>query len=286
MIYSRQSKEQERCIHSGEFSHSLYTGLAKMTRLRKVAFIYKWKDHPAELIRIWSRSPLQLAYPAGSLARSWNPYHLKPSLPAVVHLVRAFKRILHALSKTGQSVNFAHSLKLPGDIFNSTSDIFRYGHIWDYAGPTTQSIRELTISILPSEEASGESIDKLDLFESLLLNASTLKCLRLFVDKSVYSRQRISLSQVFPTKRYPKNLVRLHLVGIRSSSEELSVFFQHMPKLRHLTLEEIDIEEGCWKDVTESVIKWTALCSIRMRALRELETGVTVSMASLYEPLY
>lgn len=84
-----------------------------------------------------------------------------------------------------------------------------------------------------------------------------------------------SISEVFQNLKLPA-LEALDLSGMLGSAPGISAFLRDQPRLRKLSLQEIEPSEGTWADLVDDMLQWLLLDFVKLQLPLREDGGVEI----------
>lgn len=279
-LYSEKAEEQDH-YNSGELLACLCIGLTKLIHVDKVKFQYSWTDGHLRSID-WSKKPRDLRLSSSPLARSWSPFHLRPSSSIIdTPITLEFDNVISAFSLTGRPLRVLDAYSPPSvayEVFHSKSFLSRTFR--QHSFPAMYYLESLTLKINMRHYSQSSSANSkveepkektlpVDLLAVALYRLPRLRSLSLDGCLCDSGNGMILMSELFQTSTLPA-LEVLDLSGMLGSSAHISAFLRAQPRLRKLSLRAIELSEGTWAGLVDDMGRWLFLDSLDLQlSLRE-----------------
>ena len=283
-LYSERAEEQDH-YSDGELLACLCIGLMKLIHVDQVKFQYYWTDRHLRPID-WSKNPRDLRLSPSPLARSWSPFHLRPSsIITDTPTTLEFDNVISAFSLTGRPLRLLTADSPPSvayEVFHSKSFMSRTFR--QHSFPAMYYLESLTMRINMRHYSQSGSADStfeepkektlpVDLLAAALSRLPWLRSLSLEGILCKTGNGMISMSELFQTSTWPA-LEVLDLSGMLGSSAHISAFLQAQPRLRKLSLRSIELSQGTWAGVVDDMRRCLFLDSLDLQLFLREDGGV------------
>lgn len=278
--WQERAAYQQRCINSGDFLRILVYGLRNLNRLESVQVCQEWD--------IWPDYLLKAHHYNSPFGRTWHIFLAQPrcwnhdSTPA--DGLDDFWILTTALALAQTRLRHFDTTSLPFICFDTVKH-------------ATESMVECSIDAFSELEnlslrfwydqtqgeiRSGLKPDKLSALQSLLKSMTALKTLNLCLPRNC-GENYLTLERVLPTSEiHWTNLSSLELGNVSTPAEDLvELLTIRMPELQVLYLLGIELIEGSWEGVIESMKKSMHLRQISLAWCR-LTWHIVLGWSSFY----
>ena len=292
-IYREKAEEEEHYNNSGQLLACLCSGLMKLPYLDGVEFQFEWDSGDLWAVKksIYSRDMRIFSSP---LARTWSPFHLQPKAPYRATAAKEFDNVISAFSRTKRPLRMltVRRAGVPCAMFYTNSSLsctFR-----QHGQAVLYRLERLELEVHfqqysakeglsnPEHELPEKKTLSVDLLAAALLHMPRLKILSLSrtADDENYgltyeNRGQMSFSELFLTVRLPA-LVELTLNSMLGSAADILSFLGAQPRLRKLSLYDMELSEGTWASLVDDMRSCLLLETLRMH-LPLLEGGRMIS---------
>lgn len=262
---------------NGQFFLDLCSGLLRLGNLRSVQIEDDiWNSKQMDITDDFLTTCPHLAPNTGlsgsPLARSWNPWHLRPKRSEDAGF-EYLSLMIRALSKTKKHIKHFECQSRYPRIYEGLSPWHFAMYNMTQRFPRQMAIalcklESLNLQITPSrfDPVDQENTKALGFLPQLLEQMTGLKKLHLVLltAERIKKERRLSLtplgetcytySQVFPPLGKWQHLEHLHLSGLALHGLDMYfLLFHQMPRLLRLWLNRIDLLEGSWDGVVEAL---------------------------------
>ncbi|MCJ1464998.1 hypothetical protein MMC07_003613 [Pseudocyphellaria aurata] len=271
--YLQMADEAHYYLSTGEFAACLSLGLTRLNHVDIVEFQDCWTTQyltPGEA----NEHLRDRRSSSGPLARAWSIWYLQPELPATI--TPEFEMAIMAFSLTRRPLRLlktSPTLRVGYDLFKSNQ--FESYSFYQHGISAMRSLESLSLKIetrdLSLNEAEetvledpSEKTQSVDLLAAALRQMPGLRRLSLKGCIGANGNGLLSIYELFDQLTLPA-LERLNLSGMLGCQSDVSAFLQEQPRLRDLTLQEIELRDGTWADLVEDMRRFVPLNSLTLR---------------------
>lgn len=265
-VWRKHAKFEKLASRKGILSAALCYGFGAFVNLRSVIVencIFKTNRHES---RSMDRSTLSCTYSGSPVTRGWNPLHARPNHRdnKPDNIDRHFRTIAQALSVTKRTtgriipkfrvlLSESTSLGLPVTTLQTTEDV-DYDFYWAIMG-VCANLKSFAIRTTIMDRGEFLRDEALGMLPDLLADMEGLENLevdlqgRFKMDHPDHVSHH-NFDQLFPFDNTWPHLVSLHISGLSTKASVFLTFLAFkLPKLRRLSLNNIELLDGHWEGV-------------------------------------